>query len=511
MRVTSLRIKNFRSILDMAPIDLGPINVLVGPNNAGKSSLLRALYAIQDGAGSFNPDIRSGSTSAQVTFRFDDVDSPSWEPRGVGPSGHLVVTIKGHSLDLLYRDRATGEQHLEQLPAREPGHFIVPFLAKRKVAVYDEDVRESHALQVTADYTFLGAKLSRLSTPTFPAYEQYATTCKAILGFVVTSIPSPNGQHPGVYVSATETIPLEQMGEGVPQIVGLLAYLALSRGKLFLIEEPENDLHPAALKQLLELVVKSSKYNQFVVSTHSSIVARHLGAVAGSRLFHVDVTPGELPPVARVELIEPTPAARMKVLRELGYELSDFDLWDGWLILEESSAERIIRDYLVPWFAPKLSRVRTLATAGNRAVEPTFADFHRLVRFTHLEEAYRNRAWVLIDGDEEGQRIVDRLRESYGSWSPDRFVCLDQPQFERYYPAEFSERVNDALAVEGRDARRAAKHGLLEELRAWLDQDESRARDALEASAGPVIAELRRIESQLMSAPADSVDRATLA
>ena len=71
------------------------------------------------------------------------------------------------------------------------------------------------------------------------------------------------------------------MGDGVPNVVGLLADLALTKGKMFLIEEPENDLHPSALKALLELVEDGATHNQIVVSTHSNIVARHLGSCEG--------------------------------------------------------------------------------------------------------------------------------------------------------------------------------------------------------------------------------------
>jgi hypothetical protein len=174
-----------------------------------------------------------------------------------------------------------------------------------------------------------------------------------------------------------------------------------------------------------------------------------------------------------------TPAARLAILKDLGYTFSDFDLWDGWLILEESSAERIIRDYLIPYFVPKLTRIRTLAAGGNRDVEPTVADFYRLVRYTHLEVAYQNRAWVLIDGDVEGEKIIERLRERYSSWDASRFATFDESSFERYYPSAFSAKIDEALGVSDHAERREAKRKLLEEVRAWLDEDEQRAREAL--------------------------------
>lgn len=213
--------------------------------------------------------------------------------------------------------------------------------------------------------SFLAAKLSRISNPTFPKYEFYKKACEEILGFVVTAIPSDSEQRPGAYMSNQERLYIDQIGEGVANIVFLLSNLAASENKIFLIEELENDLHPKALKALLDLIIESAKTNQFFISTHSNIVVRHLAAEEGSKLFNITIEENSNPPKASINEVEPTVKARLSVLKELGYAFSDFELWDGWLILEESSAERIIRDYLIPWFAPKLSRVRTLAVGGT--------------------------------------------------------------------------------------------------------------------------------------------------
>ena len=35
------------------------------------------------------------------------------------------------------------------------------------------------------------------------------------------------------------------------------------------------------------------------------------------------------------------------MLSDLGYELGDFDLWEGWIFFEESSSEKIVREYLI--------------------------------------------------------------------------------------------------------------------------------------------------------------------
>jgi hypothetical protein len=363
---------------------------------------------------------------------------------------------------------------------------------------YQQDVSSQHAMSVNSNLAYLAAKLVRVSTPSFPEYEKYITACKEILGFEVSATPSDNGLRPGRYLKNREVIAIEQMGEGVPHIVGLLADLALSEGKLFLIEEPENDLHPRALKALLDLIIKSAEKNQFVISTHSNIVVRHLASLPDSRLYNITLNTESQPAEAKAILVENKPDARLAVLRDLGYELYDFDLWDGWLILEESSAERIIRDYLIPWFAPKLSRIRTISANSISQVEANFEDLNRLVRFTHLEDAYKDAVWVRVDGDEIGKDTCKKLQDRYKTWKPDRFDCFEHGQFEKFYPEEFQVEADTTLAIQDKQAKRIAKNNLLSKVRSWLDEDEQRGRKALEQSAKNVISHLQKIETQLL-------------
>lgn len=290
--------------------------------------------------------------------------------------------------------------------------------------------------------------------------------------------------------------PIEAMGEGVSSQLGLIADLVMADGNLFLIEEPENDIHPDGLKTLLNVIVDKSRTNQFIVTTHSNIVTRYLGAAPDSRVFEFESTyePNAIP-TSTVREVPANREARIEVLRRLGYELSDFDLWDGWLILEESSAEVIIR-YLIPWFAPELARVRTVAAGGLTKVEPTFEDFRRLFLFAHLEPQYKGRASVIVDGDDQGREIVARLQQKYPDWPAGHFTTWDQPDFERYYPDRFKAEIAAALSQE-HDAKRRAKKQLLDDVKAWCAAEPEAARTAFDQSAAEVIAKLRGIERVL--------------
>lgn len=462
MRVSSVNVVNFRAFESSGDLPLGQLTVLIGPNNAGKSSLIRSLLLLQANNGSSDRDIRLGTAGAEIRLTISGLSGVGVPPGWLQSEdiGTLAVGLRAHNGPQLSVIDGKGQARSVQLaPSTEPNHYIVPFLGARRTQTYGESVTQHNTEAVDSSLELLAARLSRLANPSFAASATYREACHEILGVVVTAVPSANGQMPGIYLPDQSTIYIRQMGDGVPHVVGLLVDLSLYRGKLFLIEELENDLHPTALKALLRLIVTSAEHNQFVVSTHSNIVASYLASTSDSRLYYVDSTPGSVVPTARVREVGPDASDRTAVLRELGYELIDMELWDAWLFLEESSAERVIREFLIPWFVPGLDgRIRTVAAGGISKVGPTFEDFHRLMLFAHLQAGYRQRAWVVVDGGEAGAKIISELSSRYSAtWDLSHFRSLREVAFERYYPSRFQNDADTALSMKDREQRRESK------------------------------------------------------
>ncbi|MFC9031219.1 ATP-dependent nuclease [Streptomyces arboris] len=500
MIFNSIRVTNFRAIVDSETLPLGPITLIVGRNNTGKSSLLRAMYLLQEGA-EFRPsDVRVGADSSHILLSY--IAEPpltvlrnAQAKEGI-PDRHLEVRCKPSGIAGIFARHEGNGYWLDAAPAKAPDNLIHPVLSGRVQRLNEGQINREGVLAVWAHDGNIVARVAALATAHFPEAVKFRKLCRDVLGFEINVIPGANGQYLGMQVDRFIGINIDAMGTGVSAVLNLMVSLCGAEGKLFLIEEPENDLHPYALKALLDAILEASSSNQFIISTHSSIVLTRLGSLDSSVVLHTS-TDGKIPPATSYEVVS-TPTRRVEVLQELGYELTDLHLNDGWLIFEESSAERLIRQYLIPWFAPRLRGLRTVAAVGTSRVEPIFTDFVEMLLFAHLEPMYRHRAWVVVDGDDSGLQVVNKLRGKFRDWPADRFESWSEERFEEYYPEAFREGVIAAFAMQSKVAIREAKKELLEAVLDWIAENEERARAEFEKSAQEVISYLRSIETTLV-------------
>lgn len=493
---------------------MGSVTVVIGRNNVGKSSLLRGIYSLQDGSGIQSSDIRIGETESSITLAFPrEIPASLHSYPGVkelavdtaAPGALLCVRLKGGgvSIKLIRGESAIG---INNIVSREPNNLIFPALAGRRVTFYREQASERSAFEVGPTDNNLISKIMNLSASGIPEGQQFRELCQKILGIDINILPGENGQSIlGVSVDRFNYIPLEAMGAGISGALGLLVGLSVAEGKLFIIEEPEDGLHPAALKELIDAVVKSSEKNQFIISTHSSTVLTRLSGLESLKVIHATSDNGRIASSSFKEVA--TADDRIKVLQDLGYGLADLDLGEGWLIFEEASAERLIRQYLVPWFAAGLAKLRTIGARGVSRVEPLFDDFREMVLFSHREPFYRNRAWVIVDGDEAGRKVVNNLRRDFSGWPQDHFRYWTQSDFELYYPSRFTERVKEVLAIRNKSERRRQKNVLLDEVISWIDDDQEEAKRAFATSAADVIEGLKEIEAELAALIDPQADR----
>ncbi len=501
MKLKSIVINNFRSFVSMpTPLEFGDITVLIGPNNVGKTSIIKAISFFQQGlASGFSLDCRDTRKETEITL---DLEKGNLTSFGLGKQikesslFRMYVNQLGGEFNLISYQDASGQGVLNRCTSHAPEHVFIPFFSKRKVGSYTESVVNFSGKLILPNLSNFAQKLVGLPAA-HPSYKIYSSACEQVLGFTVCHVESNGGVKPGAFFPDGTPISIEQMGEGVANIAAFLYELTVSKEKIFLIEEPENDLHPNALKALLDLIIESSKNNQFIISTHSNIVLSHLGAEPRTRLYEIKNKNNSFPVEAAVNEISKNPGDRFRVLNELGYAFTDYQLWDGWLFLEESSAETIIKKYLIPWFVPALKNIRTVSAAGVTNIEPFFRDFRRLVLFTHLESVYKNKTWVLVDGDDKGKEIIHKLKSEFNDWPMEKFNCFQEVNFENYYPVFFSDRIATILLIADKETKRIEKKILLQDVCSWLDLATDEVKKELKLSAAEVIDFLKKIAKEL--------------
>lgn len=513
MIVSSIQIKNIKSFEDSGEIKFSKgINILVGPNNAGKSIFINTLCHLQYGESLNSSDIRIGEEKEKINIVLEDVESRHLPFQQSGlehktkeiNKAILTTTLKPMEVRISCFNKdgsqILSDRVLNPFNTTEPYNFIYPFLSKRKVAILSQEVKESATKGVSKTFEYLNAKVDRVSNPESPVYSEYKKMCSEILEIPISSFNSQDGKRSGLMVNNYDNIPIESMGDGTTNILGLIVNLCMAKNKLFLIEELENDIHPKALKKLLRFIKEKSKDNQFIITTHSNIVTRYLGSTPESKIFRVNMKVENRLPVSEIKEIENNKEERIKIMEDLGYEFIDLDMWKGWIFFEESSAERIVRSYLIPWFVKELKNdIRTVGLKGVDEIPSKFNDFYNLILFIHLETGYKNNAWVIVDGDKRGIKIIEKLKEEYkeSEWNEDNFINFSEKDFEKYYPEEFQEEVKKNLVIENNQKKRKAKKELLDKVIKWIESDEEKAKKEFEKSAKEVIDILKKISVKI--------------
>lgn len=386
-----------------------------------------------------------------------------------------------------------------------PQNFSCVFLSKRKVGGFNDTlVAKQYSDLISASIEHLVPKLDLLLTEGNPLRERFLSICEEMFGMRIAVAPSPNGRSAGLFITSDRQIPISAMGDGVAQMLALIADLLRAENKVFIVEELENDLHPRAIRALLDLAIEScrSRGNQFFISTHSNVVLRHVAAESDTKVFRTSLhLADDRIPDAEITEVPNTAEARRELLEELGYELFDAGLYKGYLLVEEASAEAVIRDYLIPIFVPKLrEKLRTVAAQGFDDAETRFTNFARLFTYLHLEPMYRDKAWVVIDAGTKESEAISRLRSKFSGpdkWPESAFGQWTKHDFEEFYPGRFAEEVKRVLSIQNKRDKQLAKKLLRAQVTEWALAEPVLAESEFAATASEVIELLRRIESSL--------------
>ncbi|CAG4991133.1 DNA replication and repair protein RecF [Dyadobacter sp. CECT 9275] len=313
MKIEKLRIKNFKSLVDLEIIEPNPFSVFVGANGVGKSNIFEALeffYYVN----SVYPDAPGNpKVSQKITFQmFDGVNLLSFREQNRQASIELHVEVGSiHSSiystgstenDLFYivsdgtfSDRSFSENAKNGAANKLFKNFSRIFIGQSRLERINAQVRSNERLTITASN--LEKVLKRLLFDENRREDMIDYLRLLIPEFERLEIHSDN-------IGGTDTLLIYEKGsdkpfnrslisDGTYNILCLLTALYQSDEPQFLcIEEPENGLNPFVVKELVNLFRNAceEKGHYIWLNTHSQTLVE---ALTPDEIILVDKVNGE--------------------------------------------------------------------------------------------------------------------------------------------------------------------------------------------------------------------------
>lgn len=316
--IEGFTVRGFRC-LKSVKVPMRPLTVLIGPNDSGKSSFLRALEWFATPPGRY------------TSLDFWRVDpSTTIEMRANTPSGKISRTIKAVNNDWgSIGTSAEGEGFLakELLPV---ARFELPVGGVSMESNGFSDGQED--LQPGADGSRVAALLDyylRKDRKRLFSIVEAAQNLVPGLEDLLIATPSAQARRIDLRLEHGVEIPAANASAGVRL---LLFFLALayhpSPPRLILLEEPENGIHPKRLKDVMTLLreITAGKHGkwpaQVVLTTHSPFLLDHVNLETDQVLVFQREEDGS-------RAAKPVDAERLKVF------LDEFMLGEVWFNEEE--------------------------------------------------------------------------------------------------------------------------------------------------------------------------------
>ncbi len=289
--IKQFTLENFGPLEKVVADNLGMINLIIGPNSAGKTFLLKALYSViraqeETGRGDDNRDF-SDVLSDKMYWIFQTEKLGDLVRRGVGNRLSASLTMsdnRGIGFEFGQDTHKKVTPSYKNLPSRVENSIFLPpkeVLSLSKIVL--KSALQDKVFGFDATYTDL---LLALQYPTQKGknYGSFKESRDRLEAMFSGKIEYDSGDEKWVYRKGNSKFSIHATAEGIKKIAildTLLGNRYLSPESLIFIDEPESALHPTAITQLLDIVqILAAQGIQFFIATHSYFVIKKMYLIA---------------------------------------------------------------------------------------------------------------------------------------------------------------------------------------------------------------------------------------
>lgn len=446
MKLSYVTIKNYRSITDAYKIDMSNLTVLLGKNNEGKTNIIRAvklgMSIIQD-IEMFYPKrrmlrrtyydwhedfpialqnskkITDKKTLIRFDFQLSEIESTELSKK-IGSSINCALSIyicirennqisitvpkrgknaKAISSKIIHISNFISENYLMQyIPAvrSEEDAFaaIIDLVESELSEINDEEYKKSLELIVKVQQAKLADLASRVKQPLknfLPQIKDINLNLSTnFLGYTSSFI----GRRSICFDVDDGTLTsLRNKGDGVKSLtaIALLSQVSTTKNRLVIIDEPENHLHPEAIRYINTVLTNLSKDNQVLISTHSPIFVNR-----NTISSNIIVEKGKAYPAKRVDNIR----------NVLGVLCSDNLIYSDYVVVVEGPTDKSLLIKML-----KSDKDLSKALTNNIVTIHSIGGTHNLQSEIYSLQRYCCNYLVLVDYDKAGKDAIIQTKE----------------------------------------------------------------------------------------------------
>lgn len=443
MRLERIRIKNFRSIKSEVFLELNSKKVIVGPNNSGKTNILRSIYIFFNSLNyniyNVTNDMPFGSANEQTSitayFLLEEKDSEIRKkylalnsllesPKEFSQEINLYLTFSPNGKptyrlfpnDKILQGKAEQSRSInEEIVTKILDKFSCKYIPSEKdpTKIYNDFLvphLKSHIGSLLQDS--LGHITSGLNEVSDVINKKLH---ESGIDKVNCTFGLPNNMFSefisgfDFYIDDGQKTKYLNKGSGI-QAATSLSFLCWvnqvetqkGRSVIWLIEEPESYLHPGLIDSCSKIIDSISSNSQTIITTHAIgfVPARH------EKTVETQMNNGETSIKKFANYSESTESIR----RSLGLRFSDFYNLSEYNIFVEGKTDKLIIEKLLSIVKEKGSfnaykRLRQAAIVEFSGVSK-LKDF---LKSTYAFMAPERRILVVFDGDEAGKKASNEL------------------------------------------------------------------------------------------------------